>query len=67
MKKSYFWIIILLIAACCTEIESQKADWLIDDSPYKAAVEENNGSVTISNGLISRTFSLSPDGATTDF
>ena len=45
----------------------QNADWLIDDSAYKAVVEENNGFVTISNGLVSRTFSLAPDGATTGF
>src|SRR5512137_1303703 len=67
MKKSYSWVIILLITASCTNNGLQKADWLIDAKSYKAAIEESNGFVTISNGLISRTFSLSPDGATTGF
>jgi len=46
---------------------SRKADWLIDDSPFKAIVGEENGFVTISNGLVARTFSISPDGCTTGF
>ena len=65
MKSSYIWIIILAAAAACSDTGNQKTDWLIDDSAYKAVVEENSGFVTISNGLVSRTFSLSPDGATT--
>jgi hypothetical protein len=67
MKRFFTWIITLIIAAACTENGYQKTDWLIDGSPYKAVAEETNGSVTISNGLVSRTFSLSPDGATTGF
>jgi hypothetical protein len=67
MKKFQFWIIILLVAASCSEKSFQKADWLIDGAPYKAYTEEKNGFVTISNGLVSRTFSLAPDGATTGF
>jgi hypothetical protein len=67
MKKSYFWISILLLAAGCSVNSNQKADWLLDGSRYKASVEENKGRVTISNGLVSRTFSLSPDGATISF
>jgi hypothetical protein len=67
MKKLYFRISVLLLAAGCSGSGNQKADWLINGSSYKAAVEENKGHVTISNGLISRTFSLSPDGATISF
>ena len=68
MKRlPYIWIIILAMTAACSDFGNTKADWLIDDSAYKAVVEENNGFVTISNGLVSRTFSLAPDGATTGF
>jgi hypothetical protein len=67
MKKPSLWIFILLSAAFCTKNNAQKTDWLIDGSSFKSKVEETNGFVTISNGLISRTFSLSPDGATTSF
>ncbi|HSN50805.1 MAG TPA: hypothetical protein VLR52_06190, partial [Bacteroidales bacterium] len=67
MKSTHIWIIILALAAACSDLGNTKADWLIDDSAYNAVVEENNGFVTISNGLVSRTFSLAPDGATTSF
>ena len=67
MKSSSFWIIILAMAAACSDFVNTKPDWLIDDSPYKAKVGAENGFVTISNGLVSRTFSLSPDGCTTGF
>jgi hypothetical protein len=67
MKKAYPLIIVLLATACCARNNSQKTDWLIDGSSFKTEVKEINGFVTISNGLISRTFSLSPDGATTGF
>ncbi len=65
--KNLFYIFILLLAVSCTDNGTQKADWLIDDSSYKAVVGEEDGSVTLSNGLVSRTFSLSPDVATTGF
>jgi hypothetical protein len=67
MKKSYIWIFILLASAGCAEIGSRNSDWLIDGSAFRAKTEEANGFVTLSNGLISRTFSLAPDGATTGF
>jgi hypothetical protein len=67
MKKASIWIIILIAATGCTRITSEKTDWLIDDSSYISAITEENGFVTVSNGLISRTFTLSPDGATTGF
>jgi hypothetical protein len=67
MKKSCIWFPVLLLAAGCSVNSHQKTDWLIDGSSYKAAVEEKKGDVKISNGLVSRTFSLSPDGATISF
>jgi hypothetical protein len=44
-----------------------RRDWLLDGSSFKSFVEEKEGTVTISNNLVSRTFSLSPDGATVGF
>jgi hypothetical protein len=67
MKKIFPWIFVLLATAFCTRIGSPKTDWLIDGSSFKTEVKKKNGFVTIANGLISRTFSLAPDGATTGF
>ncbi len=67
MKNSIIWILVLLVTTFCRRNDTQTTDWLIDGSPFKSEITEENGFVTISNGLISRTFSLSPDGATTSF
>ena len=44
-------------------------DWLLDGSSYKARVlkSENTNEVVLSNGLISRTFRVAPNGATVAF
>jgi len=67
MKKVYPWIIALALTFSCSGNIHQKSDWLIDGSSYTSTVTEEDGSVIISNGLISRTISLKPDGATTGF
>jgi hypothetical protein len=67
MKRALPLIFILLATSFCTKNETPKPDWLIDGSPFKSEITEENGFVTISNKLISRTFSLTPDGATTSF
>lgn len=48
-----------------TDAES-KADWLIDGSPFKADVFRGAGAneVVLANGLVARTFRLSPNAAT---
>jgi hypothetical protein len=66
-KKLSLWILVLLTLTSCAKNISQKPDWLLDGSSYKSEVREKDGVVTISNGLISRSFSLSPDGATIGF
>jgi hypothetical protein len=58
---------LVMIAVSCTKIRKSQNDWLIDGSAYKAAVIEENNRVVFSNGLVSRTISLKPDGATTGF
>ncbi len=41
-------------------------DWLLDPSPFEAAVHRTNHSqeITLENGLVRRTFRLAPNGAT---
>jgi len=60
-------LIIVIIFISCSRKEDEKTDWLINGAQFRSSVEEKNGSVTISNNLVSRRFSLSPDGATTGF
>ncbi len=46
-----------------------KKDWIVDHVSQRSAVfkNDNNKQISISNGLISRTFQLSPNCATVDF
>jgi len=66
-KKIYLGILISLAITSCSKRSSPEPDWLVDGSSFKSEIIEENGFVTISNNLISRTISLSPDGATTGF
>jgi hypothetical protein len=66
MTKTALWIFILIITTCCSNNKTSKTDWLIDGSSFKSSIIEKDGLVTISNGLISRSFTLKPDGATID-
>ena len=47
--------------------EPIKTDWLIDKAPFKAKIyrSDDNKSIILSNGIISRTTTLSPNAATT--
>lgn len=48
--------------------ESVKSDWLIEKPSQKAELyEDMDHNLNLSNGLISRTFSISPDAATIGF
>ena len=67
MRKIYPWLLIVVATTFCINGVSQKSDWLINGSSFTSAITEKNGFVTLSNGLVSRTISLSPDGATTGF
>jgi hypothetical protein len=49
----------------CKTGETLKPDWLIDGSTFRSEIRKSEGSVEITNGLISRTFIIIPDGATT--
>lgn len=67
MKRVYPWLFLLVASTFCINGISQKPDWLINGSSFKAGITEKNGFVTLYNGLVSRTICLSPDGATTGF
>ncbi|WP_346316041.1 alpha-galactosidase [Chitinophaga sp. YIM B06452] len=59
-----------LIAGCMfasATCPAQQQDWLVNNTGYKAAVTENGNNLTISNGLLSRSFVLGPNVACTDF
>ena len=62
MKRLNTLIIVLAMLPSCNENTIKKPTGLLMDFGYNAVIEENDGFVTISNGLISRTLSLSPDG-----
>lgn len=67
MKKSIRFLLIMVIASACTHQNDKRADWLIDNSGFTSVFRENADDITLSNGLVSRTISLKPDGATTGF
>lgn len=48
----------------CSHKETSKPDWLLENSSYKSVVEINSERLILSNGLISRTFTLKPGVAT---
>ncbi len=59
--------LLLLSLSSCQHPEQASTDWLIDGSSYRSVVREENDRVIISNGLVSRTISLKPEGATIGF
>ena len=59
-----------LIAGCMlayATCSAQQQDWLVNNTGYKAAVSDNGKNLTVSNGLLSRSFVLGPNAACTDF
>jgi len=56
-------------AACGHGRTAPVQDWLIDPSPYKAAITEADAGRTLvmDNGLIRRTLRLAPNCATVDY
>ena len=60
-------VLLINIITSCVESEPKMKDWLINGTNYKTSVKEEEGVIIITNGLISRSFSLKPDGATIGF
>lgn len=46
---------------------AQQKDWLLDNTGYNAAVKESGKEITLSNGLVSRSFSITSNAVCTDF
>jgi hypothetical protein len=61
-------ILLLLLSFWSLSVKAQKADWLINPKEYTATVNKiDDKTICITNGLISRTFCLAPNGATIDY
>jgi hypothetical protein len=58
---------LLLIGVSCTETQQGHKDWLLDRSGYISEIKDAGNRLIMTNGLITRTFSLKPDGATIGF
>jgi len=58
---------LFLIAVSCTETQKSPGDWLLDGSGYISCIKDAGNRLIMTNGLITRTFSLKPDGATIGF
>lgn len=57
---------IFALAVTNAVAQTKNADWLIDNSPYKAEVKEQGNSITLQNGLLSRSFRIRPNVVCTD-
>ncbi len=64
-----FSIVGILTLACFQPLQSHASDWLIDPSPFRAAVMTNSatGEIVLQNGLIRRVIKLTPNAATVAF
>lgn len=70
MKKQWNLTLGLILAAAAAGAQSprpQKSDWLITPVTEKAKITEKGKDVTLSNGLVSRSFRISPNVACYDF
>ena len=63
-------LVVAGISACLVQttasVLSDRPDWLIDNTPYRAEVKSNadKSRLTLTNGLIKREFTLTPNAAT---
>lgn len=68
---SFFGALLILGAAGSNAraANGSKADWLIDPSPFKAQVREDQyrGELVLENGLVRRSIRLAPNAATVDY
>jgi len=62
-------VLALALAGCKASRPENRADWLLDPSPFKAEVKASSDgkSIMLENGLLSRTIRIAPNGATVDF
>jgi hypothetical protein len=68
MKKAIVAALLFLLSHE-TIIRAAGADWLIDPAPYRAVLSTNTAGneISLQNGLVRRSFRISPDAATVAF
>jgi len=67
-KKIQGYFILILFSFIISNLSAQPNDWLLGNFPEKSKLEtKSNSAIVLTNGLISRTFSISPNGATIGF
>ncbi len=71
MNKPILTLSALLGFCLCSagmEAQSQKADWLLNNSVYKSKLDKAGSTrIILENGLVSRTFLMAPNAATIGF
>lgn len=60
-------VLFVFLFFCYSAFPIEKKDWLLDGSSYGTQVQLSGNYLEITNGLLSRTFSLKPNGATVAF
>lgn len=66
--KYFLALVVLLLTSVQHNVKAQ-ADWLLDGTSYRSEViqDPSTNTIILSNGLISRTFSIKPNAATVGF
>ncbi|HKG07454.1 MAG TPA: hypothetical protein VKB19_13385, partial [Pedobacter sp.] len=73
LRLRFFFIVILVVFAAPSILNAQKSstktDWLLNSFPYKASVKvsDQRDEVILSNGLVRRSFRLSPNVVCFDY
>ncbi|TWF33614.1 hypothetical protein FHW36_11255 [Chitinophaga polysaccharea] len=70
MKKRILflgWAFSLYAGMADAQVKAPAKDWLIDHRPYVATVVEKDQTITLSNGLLSRSFRITPNVVCTDY
>jgi hypothetical protein len=64
MRMIFAAMCFLMTIVSCSDAKRGPADWLINGSGYTSTIEETDDRLKMTNGLITRSFTLKPDGAT---
>lgn len=70
MKKKNLllgWAIALYAGTAVAQVKAPAKDWLINHQSYTAVVTQKDQEITLSNGLLSRSFRIAPNVICTDY
>lgn len=67
MKKTFLLISFLLTGVLPSLLAQQSADWMINPRPFKATISRVGNKITMTNGLLSRSFHIGTNIACFDF